>query len=56
MDEKNGAVKKNDSWELTELPERHKTIGGKWVYKTKTNQDCIVEKYKTRLVEKGYKQ
>ncbi|CAM8989823.1 unnamed protein product [Rhodiola kirilowii] len=39
MDEENGAIKKNDTWELTDLPEGHKAIDVKWVYKTKTNQD-----------------
>nr|XP_017251133.1 PREDICTED: uncharacterized mitochondrial protein AtMg00810-like [Daucus carota subsp. sativus] len=56
MDEEIGAIKKNDTWELTDLPEGHKSIGVKWVYKTKTNQDGEVEKYKARLVAKGYKQ
>ncbi|KAL8087732.1 hypothetical protein AgCh_037766 [Apium graveolens] len=56
MDEEIGAIKKNDTWELTDLLEGHKAIGVKWVYKTKTNQDGEVEKYKARLVAKGYKQ
>ncbi|XP_074328442.1 uncharacterized protein LOC141666351 [Apium graveolens] len=47
---------KNDTWELTDLLEGHKAIGVKWVYKTKTNQDGEVEKYKARLVAKSYKQ
>ncbi|KAL8094563.1 hypothetical protein AgCh_036190 [Apium graveolens] len=56
MDEEIGAIKKNDTWDLTDLPEGHKAIGVKWVYKTKTNQDGEVEKHKARLVAKGYKQ
>ncbi|KAL8135853.1 hypothetical protein AgCh_010456 [Apium graveolens] len=56
MDEEIGAIKKNDTWEVTDLPEGHRAIGVKWVYKTKTNQDGEVEKYKARLVAKGYKQ
>ncbi|CAM8953275.1 unnamed protein product [Rhodiola kirilowii] len=56
MDEEIGAIKKNYTWELTDLPEGHKAIGVKWVYKTKTNQDGEVEKYKARLVSKAYKQ
>ena len=55
MDEEIGAIKKNDTQELTDLPQGHKAIGVKWVYKTKTNQDGEVEKYKARLVAKGYK-
>lgn len=56
MDEEISEIKKNDTWELTELPEGYKAIDVKWVYKTKTNQDGEVEKYKARLVAKGYKQ
>ena len=56
MDEKIGAIKKNDTWELTDLPKGQKAIGVKWVYKTKTNQDGEVEKYMAGLVAKGYKQ
>jgi len=29
------SIEKNDTWELTDLPKGHKTIGAKWVYKTK---------------------
>ncbi|XP_074378708.1 uncharacterized protein LOC141720258 [Apium graveolens] len=43
MDEEIGAIKKNDTWELTDLPEGYKAIGIKWVYKTKTKQDGEVE-------------
>ncbi|XP_074323433.1 uncharacterized protein LOC141660352 [Apium graveolens] len=34
MDEEIGAIKKNDTWELTDLPKGHKAINVKWVYKT----------------------
>ncbi|XP_074378306.1 uncharacterized protein LOC141719820 [Apium graveolens] len=32
MDEEIGAIKKNDTWELTDLSEGHKAIGVKWFY------------------------
>lgn len=56
MDEEIAAIRRNDTWELTSLPEGHSPIGVKWVYKTKTNKEEKVEKYKARLVAKGYKQ
>ena len=31
MDAKIVAIKKNDTWKLSDLPEGHKTIGVKWV-------------------------
>ncbi|KAK3022536.1 hypothetical protein RJ639_047474 [Escallonia herrerae] len=56
MDDEIAAIKRNNTWELTNLPEGHKTIGVKWVYKTKLLENGKVEKYKARLVAKGYKQ
>ena len=47
---------KNDTWELTTLPQNHKAIGVKWVYKIKRTADGEVDRYKARLVAKGYKQ
>ena len=50
------AIKKNDTWELTMLPNGQKDIGVKWVYKIKRNADGEIDRYKARLVAKGYKQ
>eukprot|EP00253_Pinus_taeda_P010420 PITA_10420 len=47
---------KNEAWDLVELPARKKPIGIKWVFKKKMNVEGKVEKYKSRLVEKGYSQ
>ena len=56
MDDEIESIRRNDTWELTTLPEGHKPIEIKWAYKTKTNQDGKVEKYKARLVAKDYSQ
>ena len=50
------ANQKNDPWELITLPQNHKIIGVKWVYKIKHTTDSEVNQYKARLVLKGYKQ
>ncbi|GKV27140.1 hypothetical protein SLEP1_g36344 [Rubroshorea leprosula] len=39
-----------------DLPERHKTIGVKWIYKTKLKENGAVDKFKARFAAKGYKQ
>ncbi|XP_048128416.1 secreted RxLR effector protein 161-like [Rhodamnia argentea] len=46
MDAEIKAIKKNGTWELTDLPEGQKTIVVKWVYKTKMNKNGEIEKYK----------
>ena len=56
MDTEIKAIKKNDTLELFDLPQGQKTIGVKWVYKTKLNEKGEVDKYKAWLVVKGYKQ
>nr|KYP73058.1 Retrovirus-related Pol polyprotein from transposon TNT 1-94 [Cajanus cajan] len=56
MDEEFGAIERNKTWELTNLPEGARPIGVKWVYKKKMNAEGEVERYKARLVVKGYKQ
>jgi len=45
----------NGTWELVPQP-KGKKIGSKWVFKVKRNADGSVERYKGRLVAKGYNQ
>ncbi|PKI72008.1 hypothetical protein CRG98_007624 [Punica granatum] len=56
MDDEISAIEKTDTWELTPLPEGKKSIGVKWVYKTKYKPNGDVDRLKARLVVKGYKQ
>ena len=49
-------LERNHTWSLVPLPHGHKAIGCRWVYKIKYNYDGFVERYKARLVEKGYTQ
>jgi hypothetical protein len=56
MDEEMAALDVNATWELVALPKDKKTIGYKWVYKIKHNADGSMNRYKTRLVAKGYAQ
>lgn len=45
-----------DSWTLVDLPPGAKPIGLKWIFKIKRNSDGSINKYKSRLVAKGYVQ
>eukprot|EP00253_Pinus_taeda_P035928 PITA_35928 len=49
-------LQKNEAWDLVELLAARKPIGSKWMFKKKTNAEGKVEKYKARLVVKGYSQ
>ena len=48
------SLHKNEAWGLVELPARRKPIGRKCVLKKKKNAKGKVEKYKARMVAKGY--
>ena len=39
-----------------DLPPGYKPLSSKWVFKTKLKVDGSIDKYKARLVIKGYKQ
>ncbi|KAH9726552.1 hypothetical protein KPL70_008304 [Citrus sinensis] len=49
-------IEKNQTWELADRREHKKAMGVKWVYRTKLNLNDYVNKYKARLVIKGYAQ
>ena len=50
------ALDKNADWDLVELSTERNPIKNKWVFKKKINAEGKVEKYKSRLVAKGYSQ
>ena len=56
MDEELGAIQDNKTWKLVNLPNGHKAIGLKWVYKIKKDAEGNLVKHKARLVAKGYVQ
>lgn len=50
------ALKKNKTWELAHLLVGKKAVGCKWLYVVKQNPEGKVERYKARLVARGYSQ
>ena len=46
----------NHTWELVDLTPGCKPLGHKWIFKKKMRADGSINKYKARLVVKGYKQ
>ena len=56
MVEEMEALRKNSTWELVNLPEGKKLLGCRWVFTVKHKADGLVERYRARLVAKGYTQ
>ncbi|GKV49004.1 hypothetical protein SLEP1_g55778 [Rubroshorea leprosula] len=56
MNEEIKAIERNNTWVLTDIPQAHKAIDVKWVFKTKVKSNGKVERYKARLVAKGFEQ
>ena len=50
------ALQANGTWTLTSLPAGKMSIGFRWIYKIKHHSDESIERYKARLVSKGFTQ
>ncbi|CAI7736868.1 unnamed protein product [Closterium sp. NIES-53] len=50
------SIEENGTWEFVELPDGRKAITSKWLFKIKSDTDGKIERYKSRLVAKGYHQ
>ena len=49
-------MESNQTWETTLLPKDKTATSCKWVFKIKYKADGTIERYKARLVTKGYTQ
>lgn len=56
MKEELSAIKKNESQEMVDRHIGKKKVGCRWVYTLKYKGDETLERYKARLVQKGYTQ
>lgn len=56
MDREIDSLHQNETWNLTRLPKGLKALPCKWVFRVKTNPDGSIDKYKARLVVKGFAQ
>jgi hypothetical protein len=50
------ALEANNTWTIQPLPHGKVPIGSKWVFKVKLKSDGSLERYKARLVARGYNQ
>ncbi|XP_071681187.1 uncharacterized protein [Lolium perenne] len=56
MEQEYQALLQNETWTLVPPPPRVNIIDSKWVFKVKKHADGSIERYKARLVTKGFKQ
>ena len=56
MNEEIQALEMNNTWVVQPLPPGKRTIGCRWLYKVKYRADDSLDRYKARLVVKGYTQ
>ncbi|RDX97989.1 hypothetical protein CR513_19160, partial [Mucuna pruriens] len=56
MKEEMEALEKNSTWEIVDRPKDKRAVGCRWIYTVKCKSDGTLERYKTRLVAKGYTQ
>ena len=56
MNEEMKSLQKNETWELVDRPQGKKPVGCRWVYTVKNKADGTIERFKLRLVAKGYTQ
>ena len=50
------ALMKHGTWELTVPPQHCNLIGCKWVFRVKRKSDGSIDRFKARLVARGYNQ
>ncbi|CAL1399312.1 unnamed protein product [Linum trigynum] len=52
----NAALLANDTWELVPRLPHYNVLGNRWVFRVKHHSDGSIERFKTRLVAKGFHQ
>ena len=50
------ALEKNGTWEKVDFPPGKRLVGCRWVFTIKRKADRSIERYKARLMAKGYTQ
>lgn len=56
MDEEIKSLQENDTWDIVQRPNGKNIVTCKWVFKTKCNLKGEIERYKARLVARGFSQ
>jgi hypothetical protein len=55
-DEENKSHNDNNTWKLVDSPDGTRVIDSGWIYRQKIQKDGTINRWKTRLVTRGYEQ
>ena len=56
MQEEIEALNKNETWKLVPKPEKCEPVTCKWVYRLKKRSNGTIDRFKARLVARGFSQ
>lgn len=56
IEEEMDSLRRNNTWTLTELPAGRKAVSCKWVFRIKRGDGDVPDRYKARLVARGFSQ
>ena len=56
MEEEMASLEENSTWTLVELPVGRKPVSNRWVYRVKRKANGEIDRYKARLVVRGFSQ
>ena len=50
------SIRRTGTWNLVHLPQGRQAIGSRWIFEVKRKADGTVDRYKARIVAKGFSQ
>ena len=56
IDEEMNALRRNETWTVVPRPNDRSIVGSRWVFKVKHDAEGSIERYKARVVAKGFSQ
>ncbi|CAM8924814.1 unnamed protein product [Rhodiola kirilowii] len=56
MEDEIQALQTNNTWQVIPLPQGKNAVSSKWIFRVKRHSDGTIERYKARLVARGFSQ
>ncbi|CAM8990181.1 unnamed protein product [Rhodiola kirilowii] len=54
MEDEIHALQSNNTWQVIPLPQGKNTVSSKWIFRVKRHSDGTIERFKARLVARGF--